>query len=138
MVRFSMTNQNQEKKKPKRNERRTEMKLSKRIPQSRTKRLFQNKNHVNKLNANENTTSGQSYIHRSNVKEVIVIDLEMNRENLYHWGATREIIEIIRRRNMSPETRRLFERRETLTRSRTMRRRYDPQSRRTLFAPSRT
>ena len=31
----------------------------------------------------------------------------MDRENFYHWGATREIMEIIRRRNNSPETRRL-------------------------------
>ena len=61
----------------------------------------------------------------------------MNRENLYHWGATREIMEIIRRRNKSPETRRLVERREALARHGTMRRRYDPQSRRMIFTPSR-
>ena len=61
----------------------------------------------------------------------------MNRENLYHWGASREIMEIIRRRNKSPETRRLVERRETLARTGIMRRRYNPQSQRTIFALSR-
>ena len=63
-------------------------------------------------------------------------DIEkLNRENLYHWGATREIEEIIRRRNKSPETGRLVERREA--RPGTMRRRYDPESKRMIFTPSR-
>ena len=61
----------------------------------------------------------------------------MNRENLYHWGATREIMEIIIRRNKSPETRKLVERREALARPGTMRRRYDPPSQRMIFTPSR-
>ena len=46
-------------------------------------------------------------------------------------------MEIIRRRNKSPETRRLVERREALARPGTMRRRYDPQSQREIFTPSR-
>ena len=46
-------------------------------------------------------------------------------------------MEIIRRRNKSPETRRLVERRETLARTGIMRRRYNPQSQRTIFALSR-
>ena len=37
----------------------------------------------------------------------------MDRENFYHWGATREIMEIIRRRNNSPETRRLVEQKKS-------------------------
>ena len=107
--------------------------------QSETNRTFQNKNHVNKLSTKENTTSGQSDI--STVKsslysKTITIQNVMNRENFYHWGASREIIEFIRRKNESPETRRLVERRETLARPGTMRRRYDPQSQRTIFAPS--
>ena len=61
----------------------------------------------------------------------------MNRENLYHWGATREIMEIIRRRNKSPEMRGLVGRRKALARPGTMRRRYDPQSQRMIFTPSR-
>ena len=45
-------------------------------------------------------------------------------------------METIRRGNKSPETRRLLERTETPARPETMRRRYDPQSQRTIFAPS--
>ena len=41
---------------------------------------------------------------------------EMDCQNFYHWGATREIMEIIRRRNNSPETRRLIEQRNGLSR----------------------
>ena len=107
--------------------------------QSHANRTFQNKSHVNKINESEKTTSGQSEINTaktsSNLKEE---DIEkMNRENLYYWGATKEIMEIIRRRNKSPETRRLVERREALARPGTMRRRYDPQSQRMIFTPSR-
>ena len=46
-------------------------------------------------------------------------------------------MEIIGRRNKSPETRRLVERREALARPGTMQRRYDPQSQRMIFTPSR-
>ena len=53
-------------------------------------------------------------------------------------GAKREIMEIIRKRNKSPETRMLVEQRNTLSRPGTLRRRYDSHSRRTTFAPSRT
>ena len=61
----------------------------------------------------------------------------MDRENFYHWGATREIMEIIRRRNNSPETRRLVEQRNGLSRPGTLRRRYDHYTQRTVFAPTR-
>ena len=61
----------------------------------------------------------------------------MDRENFYHWGATREIMNIIRRRNNSPETKRLIEQRNALSRPGTLRRRYDHQTQRTVFAPSR-
>ena len=61
----------------------------------------------------------------------------MDNENFYHWGATREIMEIIRRRNNIPETRRLVEQRNSLSRPGTLRRRFDHQSQRTIFAPSR-
>ena len=46
-------------------------------------------------------------------------------------------MEIIRRRNKNPETRRLVERREALAKPGTMRRRYDTQSQRMIFTPSR-
>ena len=61
----------------------------------------------------------------------------MKRENLYHWGAIREIMDITRKRNKSPETRRLVERKEALAKPGTMRRRYDTQSQRMIFTPSR-
>ena len=62
----------------------------------------------------------------------------MNKENVYHWGATQAIMEIFRRRNKSPDMRRLVERREALARPGMMRRKYGPQSQRTaVFAPSR-
>ena len=61
----------------------------------------------------------------------------MDRENFYHWSATREIMEIIRRRNNSPETRRLVEQRNRLSRPGTLRRRYDHYTQRTVFAPTR-
>ena len=60
-----------------------------------------------------------------------------NGDNFYHWGATREIMEIIRKRNKSPETRRLVELRNNLSRPGTLRRRYDPHTQRTIFAPTR-
>ena len=60
----------------------------------------------------------------------------MHRENFYHWGATREIMDIIRRKNNSPETRRVVEQRNALYRPVTLRRRYDHQTQRTVFAPS--
>ena len=44
---------------------------------------------------------------------------------------------IIRRRNNSPETRRMIEQRNALSRPETLRRRYDHQTQRIVFAPSR-
>ena len=46
-------------------------------------------------------------------------------------------MDIIRRRNNSPEKRRLVEKRNALSRPGTLRRRYDLQVQRTIFAPSR-
>ena len=62
---------------------------------------------------------------------------DMDRDNFYHWGATREIMDIIRRRNKSPETRRLVELRNALSEQGTSRRRYDPLTKRIIFAPTR-
>ena len=93
--------------------------------QSHRNRTFQNKCHVNKTNNSENTTSGQSEIRTAKTSsnttsEENIDDEKMNRENLYHWGATGEIMEIIKRRNKSPKTRRLVERRETLAKPGTL------------------
>ena len=62
---------------------------------------------------------------------------QTDQKNLYHRGGTREIMEIIRRRNNSPETRRLVEQRNALARPGTLRRRYAHQSQTNFFAPSR-
>ena len=61
----------------------------------------------------------------------------MDCENFYHWGATREVLDIIRRRNNSTETRRLVEQRNALSRPGTLRSRNDHKTQRTVFAPSR-
>ena len=110
--------------------------------QSHKNRTFQNKCHLNKTNESENTTSWQSEISfakiNSNTKrEEIIADEKLNREIIYHWWATRKIMEIIRRRNISPKTRRLVERTEAVARPGTMPRRYDPQSQRMIFTQSR-
>ena len=61
----------------------------------------------------------------------------MDRDNFYHWSATREFMDTIRRRNKSPETRRLVELRNAPSKPGTLRRRYDPHTKRTIFAPTR-
>ena len=122
-----------------------------RTNQSQTNRTFENKNSVNKDQRNAKTTSGLSKISTlesscltkeiksSNqipkTRELNTEITEMDRENFYHWGATREILEIIRTRNNSPETRGLTDQRNKLSRTGTLRRRYDTQ--RTVFAPAR-
>ena len=60
----------------------------------------------------------------------------MVRDNFYHWGSAREIMDIIRRRNKSPETGRLVQLRNALSKPGTLRRRYDPHTQRTIFAPT--
>ena len=45
----------------------------------------------------------------------------MDRNQQYHWGATPEIMEIIRRRNNSPETQKLVDRRAEIVKPGTMR-----------------
>ena len=56
---------------------------------------------------NKITTSGQSHVSTLNISKLTKKkeNVKMDRENLYHWGATREIMDIIRRRNKSSETR---------------------------------
>ena len=108
---------------------------------------------MNKIQQNENNTSGQSDIRtqsssclpeenlkivQNKVKPDLHTELtEMDRDNFHHWGATYEILEIIRRQNNSPETSRLVEQRSTLSRPGTLRRRYDHQTQRTVLVPTR-
>ena len=117
----------------------TETKDERNENQSQTNRIFENTNSVNKTELNKSTTSGQSEITtpKSSYHSLQQNIEKMDRENFYHWGATREIMNIIRRRNNSPETKRLIEQRNALSRPGTLRRRYDHQTQRTVFAPSR-
>ena len=128
---------------------RSESKIEQQNNQSQTRRIFENKNGVNKISRSEKNTSGQSDIsafksscslkHRNNIQKTNLNPeiTEMDRDNFYHWGATRKITEIFRRRNESPETRRLVELRNNLSMPGTLRRRYDPHTQRTIFAPTR-
>ena len=61
---------------------------------------------------------------------------DIDRENIHHWGATQKFMQIIRKRDKSPDTRMLVEQRNTLSRPGAFRRRYDPDSQRTIFAHS--
>ena len=60
----------------------------------------------------------------------------MDRDYFY-WGATAEIMEIIRKRRKSPETLRLVERRLEISRPGTMRRNFDMNAQRQIWVPSR-
>ena len=55
----------------------------------------------------------------------------------FHWGATAENMEIIRRRRKSSETPRLVERRLELSRTGTMHRSFDMNAQRQTWVPSR-
>ena len=113
----------------------SEHKVEHKTDQSQSNRTFENKSNVNETEQNKKTTSGQSDI--STLKDSQTLNTEtfdnMDRENFYHRGATREIMDFIRRRNNSPETRRLVEQRNALSRPGTLRR----QTQRTVLAPSR-
>ena len=104
--------------------------------QSQTIRTFENVQNVNNFEQSEATASRQPDISTPNSCRKSTTE-KMNQEYFYHWGETREIMEIIRRRNNSPETRRLVEQRNALSRPGLLRRQYDQQSQGTIFAPSR-
>ena len=111
---------------------RSENKTEQQNNQSQTSRIFENKNGVNKINRNEKSTSGQSDISASKLscslnhqnviqkKNLNTEITEMDRDNFYHWGATREIMEINRRRNKSPETHKLVDLRNNLSKPGTL------------------
>ena len=132
---------------------RSENKIEQQENQSQASRIFENKNGVNKISRSEKNTSGQSEIsasksscklkQHSNITQKKKLPnsnseiTDMDRENFYHWGATREIMDIIRKRNKIPKTRRLVELRNALSKPGTLRRRYDAHTQRTIFAPTR-
>ena len=121
------------------NQKNSEHKTEHKTDQSQLNRTFENKSHVNETEQNKKITSGQSDISTPNDSQTSNIENfdNMDRENFYHWGATREIMDIIRWRNISPEERRVVEQRNALSRPGTLRRRYDHQTQRTVFAPAR-
>ena len=82
---------------------------------------------MNEIEQNKITTSVQSEISTPKFSKpsVKTENDKMDRETFYPCGATREIMDIIRKRNNSPETRRLVEQRNNLSRPGTLRRRYD-------------
>ena len=115
-----------------------ESQTEKRNNQSPSKRIFENNNDVNKTNQSEKSTFGQSEVSKSNsrcpptlISQFTQKNFKINREvtdmdretTFYHWGATREAMEIIRKRIKRPETRRLMEQRNTVFRPGTLRRR---------------
>ena len=75
------------------------MKLSKRRTNHKHTE-YPRKTHVNKLNGNENTTTGQvviSTVTSSSKSKIPITANGMNRKNVYHWGSSCEIIETIRK-----------------------------------------
>ena len=70
------------------------------------------------------------------LKELPLFKNEMDRD-YFHWGATAEIMEIIRKRRKSPETFRLVERRLEISRPGTMRRKFDMNAQRQIWVTSR-
>ena len=91
----------------------SEIHTERKINQSQTNKMSENEKHLNEVEQNKITTSGQSKISTPKFSKPSVKSEndKMERENFYHWGANKEIMYIIRRRNNSPETRRLVEQR---------------------------
>ena len=113
--------------------------------QSEAIRTFEKKRHVNKINEQTETSPNNNAIKFKPQKESPLRNLqtlqtssaeEMDRD-YFHWGATAEIMVIIRRREKSRETKRLVERRLEIARPCMMRRRYDQNTQRTIWVPSR-
>ena len=121
--------------------------------QSHQNRIFENNRDVNKMNKQTNsapnkrqrkakTESSIRYLNsNSNQNSNLLNNLplfknEMDRD-YFHWCATAEIMEIIRRRRKSPETLRLVERRLEISRPGTMRRKFDMNAQRQIWVPSR-
>ena len=125
----------------------------KRANQSHTNRTFENKYGMIKKQQNEKATSlhfeistlksicspkeMKSSYQIPKLQKLNSENTEMDRKNFYHRRATREIMEIIRRRNNSPETRRLIEQRNELFRPGKLPRRNDHYTLRTVFGLSR-
>ena len=114
--------------------------------QPETNRIFEKNRHANKINERTGTSPNSHAIkfkrqetlplHNHPKLSISSIEEEMDRY-YFLWGATAQIMEIIRRSENSPKTRRLVERRLEIARPGTMRRRYDQNAQRTILVPSR-
>ena len=82
---------------------------------------------------NLNSDSNQNSILSNNLS---LFKSEMDRD-YFHWGATTEIMVIIRRRRKSPETLRLVERRLEISRPGTMHQKFDLNAQRQIWVSSR-
>ena len=120
--------------------------------QSKHNRTFENNRDVNKNRDQAKFTSNNSREKlkpESKIRNVTLHQNSISNSNLlqpfknkmdreyFHWGATTEIMEIIRRRRRSPETLRLVERRLEISRPGTMRRKFDMNAQRQIWVPSR-
>ena len=99
--------------------------------QSQTNEASENEKHVNEIEQNRITTSGQSEISTLKFSKSSdkTANEKMDRENYYHWGATRKIMDIIRRNNNQPRNTKTCGTANNLTRPGPLRRRYDPTAR---------
>ena len=107
------------------------------VNKNRDQAKFTSKNSREKLKPESrirNATLHQNSISSSN--SLPSFKNEMDRE-YFHYGATTEITEIIRRRRKSPETLRLVERRLEISRPGTMRRKFNMNAQRQIWVPSR-
>ena len=121
--------------------------------QSHQNRIFENKRDVNKINKQTNNAPNkrqrkvktESSIRNLNSNSnqnsnlsnnLFLFKSEMDKD-YFHWGATTEIMEIIRRRRKSPETLRLVERRLEISRPGTMRQKFYLNAQRQIWVPSR-
>ena len=129
---------------------RNKMNETKSDDQSKHNRTFENNRDVNKNRDQAKFTSNNSReklkpeskirnatLHQNSISNPLPpFKNEMDRK-YFHWGATTEIMEIIRRRRKSPETLRLVEKSLKIWRPGTMRRKFDMNAQRQIWVPSR-
>ena len=99
---------------------------------SKSNKTFENTNNVNKLEQSVRITSGQSEISHLCSSRPLKLNSKVIEKKKLSW----EIMNL-RKRNKIPETRTHVEQRNTLSRPRTLRKRHDPHSQRTILAHSR-
>ena len=119
---------------------------SKSNSQSETNRTFEKNRHVNKTNERTETSPNSDAIkfkrqetlplHNHSKLPTSSIEEETDRDN-FHWGETAVVMQLFQRREKSPETERLVERRLEIARPGTMRRRCNQKAQRTIWIPSR-